>query len=325
MFNRSNAMTLANTVSGSGLVTKKAAGLMTVTGNNSAGSVKWNFAGTGNNAIAFQNGNAVGGTGSSITLQDNAVGSAYLITSANIANAGIALGAGSTFTWNGSAGNNNTISGVVSGTGTFTKVSGETLILTGVNTHTGNINVSAGTFQIGGAGVLSNGNYTGTIANTSVFSVNSTSDQTISGSVTGAGRLDKANSGVLTLTGSNTYTGGTELLGGTLSIDSIARLGTRTAPLDNTGYLAVKSGGKLRYTGTVNESVSRRLFMDNGAATIDIVNADTTLTWDDDSNVAKTGNFTKAGAGSLVLADPLTGSTQTVHIDDRTRHGGRRV
>ena len=315
VFNRSNAFTVANTISGDGWVTKRGAGLMTVTGNNSSGSVKWNFAGTGNNAIAFQNGNAVGGSGSSITLQDNATGSAYLNTSGNVANTAIAMGAGSTFTWNGSTANTNTISGALSGTGTFTKVSGETLILTGVNTHTGSMNVSAGTLQIAGAGVLNNGNYAGAINHAGVFSVNSTSDQTISGSISGTGRLEKANSGVLTLTGSNSFTGGTELLGGTLSIDSTARLGTRTAPLDNTGYLAVKLGGTLRYTGTTNEIASRRLFMDNGAATIDVVNADTTLTWDDDSNAAKTGNFTKAGAGLLVLADPLTGGAQTVTVN----------
>jgi autotransporter-associated beta strand protein len=105
------------------------------------------------------------------------------------------------------------------------------------------------------------------------------------------------------------------VLGGILAIDTVSRLGTRTAALDATGYLAIKQGGTLRYSGTTNESTTRRLFMDNGAATIDVVNADTTLTWDDDSNAIKNGNFTKAGAGTLTLADPLTGGSQTITVD----------
>jgi hypothetical protein len=48
VFNRSNAFTVSNGISGDGLVTKKGAGRMTVNGNNSGGTVNWNFTGTGN-------------------------------------------------------------------------------------------------------------------------------------------------------------------------------------------------------------------------------------------------------------------------------------
>jgi fibronectin-binding autotransporter adhesin len=140
----------------------------------------------------------------------------------------------------------------------------------------------------------------------------------LSMSYAGSATLTKRGTGKWILNGTNTYTGGTELIGGTLEIDSLARLGTRVAPLDNTGYLAVKLGATLRYTGTATESTSRRLFMDNGTATIDIVDANASLVWDDDSNVAKSGNFIKAGPGALSLADPLTGAAQTVTVNAGT-------
>lgn len=315
VINRSNAATLSNSISGEGLVTKKGAGRLTVNGNSSSGVVNWNFTGTGNGDIAFQNANATGGSGSSLSLQASATGSVFFGTTGNVSPISISLATGSTLTWNGSTGNTNTISGSLSGSGNFTKVSGETLILTGSSNYSGNITVSAGTLQIGGAGTLNGQEYSGNIVNSNVFAVNSSIDQTFSGAISGTGRLEKSNTGVLTISGNNTYTGGTELLGGTLAIDALSRLGTRTASLDATGYLAIKQGGTLRYTGVASESTTRRLFMDNGAATIDVVNADTTLTWDDDSNVAKTGNFTKAGAGTLALADPLTGGSQTITVN----------
>lgn len=318
--NRSNAITLSNVISGNGQVTKRAAGRLTVNGNNAANAVHWNFTGTNNGDISFANANALGGGGSTITVAENASGSAFINGTGNTSPVAISLGSGAAFTWNGATGNSNTITGVLSGSGALTKVSGETLILSGANSYTGNITVSAGTLQIGGSGVLGDGSYAGNIAITGVFAMNSSSNQTISGTISGAGRLDKANSGMLTLSGPNTYTGGTELTGGVLAVDSLSRLGTRTASLDNTGYLALKQGATLRYTGTSNESTSRRLYMDNGAATIEVVNAATTLTWDDDSNMLKNGNLTKAGDGTLVLADPLTGGTQTITVNGGTLH-----
>ncbi len=315
LINRSNAVTLSNVLSGAGLVSKKGAGRLTVSGDNSASAVQWNFAGTGNGDISFQNASASGGAGSMITMQSAATGSAFFNSTGNVSPIGLNLATGSVFTWNGISGNTNTLGGSLSGSGTFTKASGETLILTGNGSYTGNINVNAGTLQVGGAGALNAIGYSGNIANSSVFAVNSTTNQTFAGVISGSGRLEKSNSGILTLSGLNTYTGGTELLGGALEIDTVSRLGTRTASLDNTGYLAIKQGGMLRYTGTANESTTRRLFMDNGAATIDVVNAGTTLSWDDDSNALKNGNFTKAGAGTLALADPLTGSSQTITVN----------
>ena len=136
-------------------------------------------------------------------------------------------------------------------------------------------------------------------------------------SFAGTGQMTKRDAGKWILSGSNTYTGGTELLGGTLEVDALSRLGNRTAGGDNTGYLAIKNGATFIYTGA-GESTARRLYMDTGAATIEVTDANATLDWDDDNNSLKSGNFTKTGAGTLKLADPLTGATQTVTVGGGT-------
>jgi autotransporter-associated beta strand protein len=151
VFNRSNAFTVSNGISGEGLVTKKGAGRMTVNGNNSGGSVNWNFSGTGNGDIGFQNAAAIGGTGSTINLAAGAAGSVFFSSTGNTSDVGISLDTDSVLTWNGSTSNTNTLSGVISGAGSINKISGETVILTAANTYTGSTTVTTGTLVINGS------------------------------------------------------------------------------------------------------------------------------------------------------------------------------
>ncbi|MDC1406212.1 autotransporter-associated beta strand repeat-containing protein [Akkermansiaceae bacterium] len=131
-----------------------------------------------------------------------------------------------TFKQNSTA--NQTLSGVISGSGSLIKDNSGTLTLTGSNTYTGDANINNGTLEIGGAGSLGGGTYAGAIANSGTFKQNSTSDQTLSGDITGTGSLVKDNTGTLTLTGNNTYSGGTTLNAGagTLVITGVTSVGT---------------------------------------------------------------------------------------------------
>lgn len=245
VFNRSNAFTVSNTLSGDGLVTKRGGGRMTVNGNNSAGTVNWNFTGTGNSDIGFQNANAVGGSGSTLSLATNATGSAFFATNGNTTDVAINLGSGSVFTWNGSTGNTTTLSGEISGAGSITKVSGETLRLTGVNTYTGATTISTGFFEISGAGQLGSGNYAGNIANAATFTVNTTANQTLSGVISGSGVLNKSNDGTLTLLGNSTYTGATLVSAGSLLV---------TGSLGNTA-VTVQNGATFGGSGSIGSSL----------------------------------------------------------------------
>ena len=133
-----------------------------------------------------------------------------------------------------------TISGVISGGYGITKVggSGSTLTLSGVNTYTGNTTISAGTLQIAGAGQLGGGNYAGNIANSDTFNYNSTAAQTLSGVISGSGTLTESGPGILTLSGTNTYTGVTTVNSGTLALGA-------TGSINSTPQIAIAAGATL--------------------------------------------------------------------------------
>lgn len=258
VFNRSNAITVANTLSGSGIIRKAAAGRLTVSGDNSGGALNWYFSGTGTGDIGFTNAAALGGTGSTITVEPSGAGAAFFASSGNTTDVAIDIGSDATFTWNGSIGNTTTLSGVISGAGTFTKVSGETVVLTGANTHTGPLTVSAGTLRLGGAGVLGGGSYAGALTNNATLNIDTTAAQTISGAITGTGRLVKSNSGTLTVTGPNAYTGGTVVQSGIVALGAdFTMAGTNgfsmqaaAAPVAGADYGAMSvTSGTLTYGG----------------------------------------------------------------------------
>ena len=78
---------------------------------------------------------------------------------------------------------------------------------------------SAGTLDVTGSGSIGSGAaFDGTITNSGTFNYNSTTDQELSGVISGAGALTKDNSSTLTLTGANTYSGTTTVSGGTLAL-----------------------------------------------------------------------------------------------------------
>jgi len=154
----------------------------------------------------------------------------------------------------------------------------------------------------GNAGTLG----TATIVNNGVLTFSRTDTHTVANNISGTGNVRFGSSGIatsstqaVTLTGTNSYSGGTELQNGSLTIDALNKIGT--------GYLAVKNGATFRYTGTGSESTTRNLFMDSGAATINIVNATGALTWTTETST-KTGTFTKDGPGSLSISGPFSGA-----------------
>lgn len=135
-----------------------------------------------------------------------------------------------------------TFSGVVSGTGTLEKAGAGILTFTGENTYTGATTVSAGTLRAGNATGLASGAYTlsggtldlndfdlsvsglsgvsGTVdLGSAELEVDQDGNSIFGGIISGAGSLLKLGSGMLTLTGGNTYTGLTTIRGGTLVLD----------------------------------------------------------------------------------------------------------
>ena len=146
------------------------------------------------------------------------------------------------------------VSGVISGTGGLTVEDSDNasqvadVILSGVNTYTGNTVIGNNVvLQITGAGKLGSGSYAGAIANSGTLNYNSSANQTLSGVISGTGALQKNNSGTLTLssTVANTYSGGTTINAGIVSLGTGGGVTSHQDAL-GTGSVSVNSGGELR-------------------------------------------------------------------------------
>ena len=145
--------------------------------------------------------------------------------------------------------------------GTWRKDGAGTLSITNNNSQAGGaININAGTFEIGGSGrIKSSGEATGVFANAinneGVFKHNTTLDQTVSGVIGGTGAVVKDNTGTLTLTANNNFSGGTTVDGGTLQLTVDGRIGNGGLTVNNGGTFSIANddfnslGGAI----TVNE------------------------------------------------------------------------
>ncbi len=117
-----------------------------------------------------------------------------------------------------------------------------TLILTGTNIYTGGTEISSGVLQLGDGG--STGSVTGPIINNASLVFNR-SGPSGNGEISGTGSVTKADSGALSLAGTHSYTGATEVLSGNLFVNgSIA----------SSSLTTVASGAVLGGTGTVGDT-----------------------------------------------------------------------
>jgi autotransporter-associated beta strand protein len=181
-----------------------------------------------------------------------------------------------------------------------------------------NLRLQGGTMSVGassgGSVITGTGNGNVELHDSPAFSVAdgaAAADLTISAPINQSGnrRITKTGAGTLVLTGDNTYSDGTELQGGAIRVNELSGIGT--------GYLAIKNGSTFVYQGAGSESTTRTLWMDNGAATINIENAAASLTWNPGGGTRNQA-FTKDGAGSLELAGAISGGSGSVTVANGT-------
>jgi fibronectin-binding autotransporter adhesin len=189
----------------------------------------------------------------------------------------------------------NTVTGTISDTlalqvanagtniSSVTKSNTGTWTLTGTNTYTGVTTITGGTLQIGNG--ITDGSISASsgITDNSALVFNLVGSGTYANTIGGNGTLAKLGAGTLTLSGPNTYSGGTSLLNGTLRVGADNNLGG--AP-DTTGALFIDNGATLQTIGSFATTRSINIGntpgavqpdQSNPAARID-VGAGTTLT-----------------------------------------------
>lgn len=163
--------------------------------------------------------------------------------------------------------------GVISGSGGLT-VSGGTEILTGANTYTGTTTITAGVLALSGSGSLAS---TGTVSVNGAFDISASSGVVSIGSLAGsgavalgAGTLSIKNGsgdflgviggsgrlviegGTQMLSGSNNYTGGTQINGGTFQIGDGFTRGAIIGDVIDNGTLAFARSDSVTFAGAIS-------------------------------------------------------------------------
>jgi len=229
-FSRSNTLTYAGSISGSGVVRQAGPGTTVLTGAVLAGGGVQIDSGT----LSIEGANSFSGnvnTAAGTTLRFG--------KSQEFAYGNVISGAGRL---------------VQSGTG----VNGK-LILTSANTFTSGTTIDAGsTLQLGSnaAGGGTSGSLIGNIANAGTLIVNRSNAFAFAGAISGAGGFIQNGTGKTTLSGVNTYTGSTQVNAGELAV--IGSLGNTNvsvatgAILSGTGVI----GGNVNISGSLNPGQS---------------------------------------------------------------------
>ncbi|EBF7024291.1 fibronectin-binding autotransporter adhesin ShdA [Salmonella enterica] len=126
-----------------------------------------------------------------------------------------------------------TLDNNVTGEGQIVKSGSDELIVTGDNNYSGGTTISDGTLIADHADSLG----TGAVANSGVLQVG---EGELENTLSGSGSLVKTGTGELTLSGDNSYSGGTTITDGTLTADHADSLGT--GAVANSGVLQVGEG-----------------------------------------------------------------------------------
>jgi autotransporter-associated beta strand protein len=156
-----------------------------------------------------------------------------------------------------------TLNGQITGSGGLLKTNSASLTLGGANSYSGGTTIAAGTL-IGTTASLQ-----GAITNNGALTFNQASSGTYGGVISGTGTLSKTNTGSVTLSATNSYSGATTVSQGTLLVDTTGSIASSSATVNGgllnvngtAGAVTVNMGGSLGGSGTVGE-----LSLNNGGS-----------------------------------------------------------
>lgn len=318
---QSNINLAANVFPG-GITVDTAAGdylLATTNGSHIGGAAALTKQGAGRFTVLTDNNNSGGTAINAGTLWIGNGGTSGALGSGNVVNNGeLVLDRSDSVS----------LADTISGTGTLTKRGAGTLTLTGTNSY-GATAILAGTLQIGSGG--SNGTLgVGTVTNDGTLVVNRSDNLVLDQPITGTGGLTKLGVGILTVGGSNDYTGAINISVGALQATNSHALGVAT------GAVAVATNATLALSGGIDAGADKPLsitgpgalgahyfftnsFVQRGA----IQSLGGSNTWRGPISFSSAANNTRIGVqdgAQLVLTGPITESVPGSSL--YFRHGG---
>jgi outer membrane autotransporter protein len=278
--NRSDALTLSGTISGTGSLVKEGAGTTTLTAANSYSggtALKQGRLNVGDNLAL--------GTGT--VAMDDGTTLGFVADGLNLANAVVLTGNNDPVIDTGSFGA--TLSGNITGGGFITKLGSGTLTLSGVNSYTGATDVAEGTLKAGA---------TGTFSAASAHTVRSGATLDLAGFSQTVASL--ANSGTVSLVGT---TPGTTLNvnGAYVGNNGVLRLGTFLGDSTSVSDRLVLDGASASASGRTSVQITQlgglgALTTGNGIEVISALNGATTTAQTSKDAFALSGGHVDAGA-----------------------------
>ncbi|MBJ3015617.1 autotransporter outer membrane beta-barrel domain-containing protein, partial [Salmonella enterica subsp. enterica serovar Derby] len=206
----------------------------------------------------------------------------------------------------------------ISGSGQVVKSGDETLTLSGSNTYTGGTLISGGTLVASNVEALGSGDVT----NDAVLELNTGGDFT--NAISGSGQVVKSGDETLTLSGANSYTGGTLISGGTLIASNVEALGT--GDVTDNAVLELNTGGDfdnaISGSGQVEKSGDETLTLSgaNSYTGGTLISSGTLVA--NDVNALGTGDVTDNAVLELntggTFDNAISGSGQVVKSGDET-------
>ncbi|EAA7337866.1 fibronectin-binding autotransporter adhesin ShdA [Salmonella enterica] len=187
-----------------------------------------------------------------------------------------------------------TLDNNVTGEGQIVKSGSDELIVTGDNNYSGGTTISDGTLIADHADSLGSGD----IDNSGVLQVG---EGELENTLSGSGSLVKTGTGELTLSGDNSYSGGTTISDGTLIAANVNALGG--GDVDNAGTLKLDAEGEFNLANVTTQSGATTELSKGTTLNVDSLTqqADSTLNID----LSKTNGESAITADSVSLAGAL--------------------
>ena len=312
VFNRSGLAAFGGAISGVGSLTKMGSGTVALGSANtysggttiSQGVLQLgNSAAVQNSTVAINTDNGLqfspgigtfdlGGFsgGNHLQLADTANGSLALVVGGN--------GASTTF------------SGAINGPAALTKTGNGTLLLSGSDGYSGGTLISAGVLQIGSGGTT--GSLAGSITDNASLVFDRSDNPTFGGAIGGVGSLTQAGTGILTLSGGNSFGGGTTILAGSIALNNANALQNSTVTLvAGNGLLFNTNGGAI---GTFNVGAlagSGNITLADGSHAVMLSAGGNGASTMYNGSLSGAGSLTQTGNGSLDLCGSNTYSGTT--------------